>query len=588
MDITLRISGRCGEGVVLAGEVLTLAAARSGLEVFAIKDYPAEMRGGLCTFQLRLGDQPVISQGDGPDLLLAFNEQAYLEHIDQLSDGGLLVYDQDTFLPQEGKPHHSFGMSLTTTAQRDLNFLPGRNILAVGVIGGLFALEYKKLEGVVRHALRHKVEEVVAKNLQALAAGHQQGLALRLRPHANLTAFQPRPDAERLVLSGNQAIALGALAAGCRFYAGYPITPATEIMERLAEDLPKLGGVMVQTEDEIAALAMALGASFAGAKAMTATSGPGLSLMTELLDLASMAEIPVVIVDVQRAGPSTGLPTKTEQSDLNHLLYGGHGEAPRMVIAPTTVEEAFYQTIRAFNLAEKYQMPVFLASDQHLSQRIQTIPQPDLSRIRVANRERAPESDGQYQRYELTNSGISPMSVPGSEHGIYVATGLEHDLSGHPNYEPEMHRAMTAKRFRKLAQAARELHEARIYGVREAEVGVLGWGSTEGAVREATDRALREGLPVAVLYPEVVNPLPDQAIREFLARVKRVLVPEVNYTGQFAQLLRAKYGLEVHCLNKSEGSPFTPLEIHQKIKEVAGDEHVRHYPKEPAGLQKRS
>ena len=584
MDAILRISGRCGEGVILAGEILTLAAARSGLEVFSVKDYPAEMKGGLCTFQLRLGDQSLVSQGDRPDLLLAFNEQAYQEHGHQVPDGGLLVYDQDVFRVEDERLR-AFGIALTTIAQREINFLPGRNILAAGVIGGLLSLEYGKIEEVVRHALRRKVEEVVAKNVQALASGYQQGL--ELRPQVGLPAFQPHPDQERLILTGNQAIAMGALAAGCRFYSGYPITPATEIMERLAEDLPKLGGDLVQTEDEIAALAMALGASFAGKKAMTATSGPGLSLMTELLDLASMAEIPVVIVDVQRAGPSTGLPTKTEQSDLNHLLYGGHGEAPRIVIAPTTVEDAFYQTIRAFNLAEKYQMPVYLVSDQHLSQRMQTVPKLDLSRFPVVNRELAPEGDGKYQRYELTSSGISPMSVPGREHGIYVATGLEHDLSGHPNYEPEMHRAMTAKRFRKLAQASKELDGARAYGPHQALVGVLGWGSTEGAVREAADRALREGLPVAVLYPEALNPLPERAIRDFAARVKRVLVPEVNYTGQLAHLLRAKYGLEAERLNKSEGTPFTPMEIYQKIKEVAGDEHARRYPQEPAGLQKR-
>ena len=481
MDISIRISGRCGEGVILAGEVLTLTAARSGLEVFAIKDYPAEMRGGLCTFQLRMGDRPLLSQGDRPDMLLAFNEQAYSEHSHDVPDGGFLVYDRDSFTPERAERLQSFGLPLTSVAHKDLSFLPGRNILAVGVVAALLSLKYETVEGLVRHALRHKAEEVVGKNVQALGAGYQQGLALK--PQAGLPAFQAPRDGDRLVLNGNQAIAMGALAAGCRFYAGYPITPATEIMERLAEDLPKVGGHMVQTEDEIAALAMALGASFAGTKAMTATSGPGLSLMTELLGLASMAEIPVVIVDVQRAGPSTGLPTKTEQSDLNHLLYAGHGETPRIIVGPTTVEEAFYQTIRAFNLAEKYQMPVFLVSDQHLSQRIQTVPLPDLSRIPVVERERAQQASGTYQRYELTSSGISAMSVPGTEHGIYVATGLEHDLSGHPNYEPEMHRAMTVKRYRKLAQASRELQDARSYGAAEAQVGVMGWGSTEGAAR---------------------------------------------------------------------------------------------------------
>ncbi|MDP2660543.1 MAG: 2-oxoacid:acceptor oxidoreductase subunit alpha [Dehalococcoidia bacterium] len=586
-DMTLRISGRCGEGVILAGEILTLSAARSGLEVFAIKDYPAEMKGGLCTFQLRLGDQPILSQGDRLDLLMAFNEQAFLEHFGDLREDGLLVHDRDTFHPPGEDGRRSFGLGLTTIAQKELSFLPGRNILAVGILGGLLSLELEKMESVLRQALRHKAPEVVNKNLQALSIGYPKGQ--ELRAEARLPVFQRRPHLDRLVLNGNQAIALGAMAAGCRFYSGYPITPATEIMERLAEDLPKVGGDMVQTEDEIAALAMALGASFAGKKAMTATSGPGLSLMTELLGLASMAEIPVVIVDVQRAGPSTGLPTKTEQSDLNHLLYGGHGEAPRIVIAPTTVDEAFYQTVRAFNLAEKYQMPVYLVSDQHLSQRIQTITQPDLSLLSVVDRQRASEAEGKYQRYELTSSGISAMSIPGSsQHGIYVATGLEHDLSGHPNYEPEMHRAMTAKRFRKLDQASRDLAETRNYGPQRAEVGVIGWGSTEGAVREAADRAGREGIPVAVLYPTGLNPLPEQAIEEFVLHVKKILVPEINYSGQFAGFLRARMGIDAHRLNKAGGAPFTPMEIYQKIKEVASDEQPQHRRKEPTGLPKRA
>lgn len=588
MDLTVRISGRCGEGVVLAGEILTLSAARAGLEVFAVKDYPAEMKGGLCTFQLRVGDQEILSHGDHPDLLLAFNEQAYSEHINDLGERGVLLYDQDTLTPKNGEKHRSFGLPLTSISQKELSFLPGRNILAVGVIAAVLSLDQDKVEAVIRHALRHKVEEVVTKNLRALSTGYQQGIDLRRA--AGLPSLHRRDgQTERLVMNGNQAIALGAMAAGCRFYSGYPITPATEIMERLAEDLPKLGGDMVQTEDEISALAMALGASFAGKKAMTATSGPGLSLMTELLGLASMAEIPVVIVDVQRAGPSTGLPTKTEQSDLNHLLYGSHGEAPRIVVAPTTVEDAFYQTIRAFNLAEKYQMPVYLVSDQHLSQRLQTVPVPDLSRVPVLERLHPDGGDGKYQRYELTSSGVSPMSVPGSsEQGIYVATGLEHDLSGHPNYEVEMHRAMTAKRFRKLAQAARESSEARLHGVQRAVVGLIGWGSSEGAAREAAERARRDGISVAVLYPTTLNPLPEQAIIEFAGHMRTILIPEMNYTGQLADYLRTKMGLEAQRLNKPGGAPFTPTEIYLKIKEVAADEHTHGYSKEPAGLQERA
>jgi 2-oxoglutarate ferredoxin oxidoreductase subunit alpha len=415
-----------------------------------------------------------------------------------------------------------------------------------------------------RYAHKGDVGEANIRSLLAGASYAREQLPAdghRLRP--------PEPEREdRVLLSGNQAVCLGALHAGLDYYAGYPITPASDILEWLAGRLPKFGGVAIQTEDEIAALASVLGASFAGSKAMTATSGPGLSLMAELVGLAGMAEIPAVIVDAQRSGPSTGMPTKTEQSDLNHALYGGHGEAPRVVMAPTSVEDCFAVIVEAFNAAERFQVPVIVLSDQSLSHRLETVQRPDFSTIEVVGRERPDAGqNGSYHRYTLRPDGVSPMSVPGGR-GAYVSTGIEHDEAGNPHYEPELHEAMMAKRFRKLEPLARE-GRITITGPEGADVGLLGWGSTEGAALEAAQICLDRGMKVSTCYPRTLAPLPVERIASWAARMGRVVVPELNVTGQFARLVRSDVGIEVESLRKASGLPFTALQIAEFVTDGA-------------------
>jgi 2-oxoglutarate ferredoxin oxidoreductase subunit alpha len=368
----------------------------------------------------------------------------------------------------------------------------------------------------------------------------------------------------------------GALAAGCRFFAGYPITPASDILEEMAKRMPDVGGATLQTEDEIAAIASVVGASVAGLKSMTATSGPGFSLMQEMLGLATMAEVPLVVVNSMRGGPSTGLPTKMEQADLNIALYGGHGEAPRIVLAARSVEDSFYQAMQAFYLSETFQMPVVLLSDQSLSHRTSTLPMPDPLLVPVAERLRpSPEEVEGYKRYRLTESGISPMGVPGFDPTPFTATGLEHDETGAPNYTPAMHTAQLDKRGEKFERAAGILCGLEPplgclhYGVpeEEAEVGVLCWGSTVGVVREAVEEMVAEGYPVAALAPAVINPLPAERIVEFAEGMKVVIVPEVNRTGQFAAWVKAHTELHLISLNKYGGLPFTPAEIRAKVME---------------------
>ena len=389
------------------------------------------------------------------------------------------------------------------------------------------------------------------------------------------------------MLNGNQALVAGAVAAQCRYFAGYPITPASDIMEGLAKELPQVGGTFLQAEDEIAALASVLGASFGGLRAMTATSGPGFSLMTELIGYASMAEIPAVIVDAQRAGPSTGMPTKMEQADLSFALNAGHGDTPRIVVAPADVADCYSLIIMAFNMAERYQMPVIFLTDQSLSARVESVDRSAFQPMEIQERilfgangastngssnghgETTNEAAHSYARYAYTASGISPITAPGPGAVTYVATGLEHDEHGHPDYEPEDHTAMMEKRFRKLETAAEELPQPQRYGDEDALIGIIGWGSTEGPIQEAVDRARAKGHKVASLHPRILSPLPDRTIRDFIRSVKTVIVPECNYSGQLANLLGAKYGLQAIRVNKFGGIPFTAGEILRAIEEVS-------------------
>ena len=574
--LLLRMGGESGiDNAISAGDVLTLSVARSGYHVHTFRTYPAEIKGGPVMFQLRVGVRPVPSLGDRLDALLAFNQEAWDLHHDALRPDGVLVYDPGQQAAPEGFAGTAYGIPLDRMAN-DLNLRKGKNLIALGALAALFGFDFQQLQATVKDKYGGKRPEFIESNRMALLAGYQwvkdniEGpVPVRLAPPD--PAFEPQ-----LVMSGNRAIVAGALAAGCRYFAGYPITPASDILEEMALRLPGVGGAAVQTEDEIAAIASVVGASVAGVKAMTATSGPGFSLMQEMLGLATMAEVPLVVVNSMRAGPSTGMPTKMEQADLNMALYGGHGEAPRIVLAARSVRDCFYQAMQAFYLSETFQMPVILLVDQSLSHRTETLPMPDARLVPVVERLRPSKQDtADYARYRLTESGISPMGVPGFDPTPYTATGLEHDEYGAPNYTPAMHSAQLDKRGRKFEIAADALCGLEpplgcaSYGVpeNEAEVGILAWGSTAGVVREAVEELTAEGHAVAALLPAVINPLPADRILEFASHVKAVIVPEVNRSGQFAAWVKAHTELHLISLNKYGGLPFTPQEIRAKVME---------------------
>ncbi len=568
-DVVFRIGGEGGEGVISCGEILTLACARMGLEIYTFRSYPAEIKGGPAMFQVRASKGLLLSQGSEIDVLICFNQEAYDRHAKDLrKDGhGVVIYDASSAKPEDGLQAILYGVPVSEMAKLELRNYLTKNIIFLGVLSKLFGIDFSILETILREKFGRKGEAILNLNFQALKHGYQyveKNIAKKDDNH-----LEPQKNEERLVLSGNQALALGAIQAGMRFYAGYPITPATDIMELLARELPRFGGTVVQAEDEIAAIGMVLGASFAGVKAMTASSGPGIDLMTEFLGLAGMAEIPCVIVDCQRAGPSTGMPTKTEQSDLGHAIHAGHGDAPRIVMALSSVEDAFYGILRAFNYAVRCQVPVIVLSDQYLAQRTATIRKPDFTKVALEEvRKPSPGEMEHYKRFTVTESGISPMAVPGMKSGGYSATGIEHGEDCELSYEPDVHRRMTEKRWRKLNLVLQGPDLFRRHGPLDADIGIVGWGSSEGVIREAVAKANEKGYRVAAFHPKVLCPMPHE-LGDFVRSVKTVIVPELNFKGQLAHEIRARYLTDVIQLNKVAGLPFTPNEILEKIEEVS-------------------
>lgn len=594
-DFVIRIGGEAGEGVQSTGDLAVQVAARAGYYVLTSRVPPAEIKGGLFEYQIRLANVPLHSQGDELDILLAFNEEAYESGIKVLKPDGLLIYDSAEFTPPEGATFRRVALPLTDIAKTQLKFALGKNVVAVGAVGALFGLPIEHGQRLLQERFGRKGEEIVNKNIAALQAGidyvkeHVPGY----EQYQLASAGDTRHDT--IVITGSQAVGIGTLASGCRHIFGYPITPASDVLEFLAVELPKVGGVVIQAEDELAAMGMVVGAGYSGVKSMTPTSGPGVSLMTELLGLALMAEIPLVLVDVQRAGPSTGMPTRHEQGDLYISVFGGHGEVPRIVLACTTVEDSFYQTINAFNLAEKYQMPVIFLSDTSLGTRSEAIPRPDLTQLTIVNRQTLAgaqgtngdgneqgdfynfqEEGGRYKRYnQSTADGVSPMAIPGEAGGEYVATGLEHNEYGRVRYDTNTHKTMTEKRFRKLTAAVEDAPPAYRYGDPEAEVGIITWGSTAGTCTEAVDRLREQGIAVDLIAPKMLWPLPKHQLTPFIEGKKRVLVAEVNYQGQFADLLAARLPGNYERVNIYRGMPFTVAEICEavvgEVEAVAAD-----------------
>jgi 2-oxoglutarate ferredoxin oxidoreductase subunit alpha len=572
-DLIIRIGGEGGEGIISSGDMIAQAAARSGLEVLTFKTFPAEIRGGYAMYQIRFSHEKILSEGSGFNVLCCFNQEALDANRKSIKKGDVLIYDfpgGDIAEEQKIDGVTCYPVPMGKIAKEELNTYRSKNMVALGAISELFSIAPAPLRELIEEKFGKKGKEVVEVNFKALDAG-----AKHVREHMKKTdpyKMDPgKPQDDVIILSGNEAIALGALLAGVRFFSAYPITPATEIAIFLSRMLPRFNANLVQAEDEMASLANVIGASYGGVKSMTATSGPGLSLMQELIGMASMMEVPVVIADVQRGGPSTGLPTKHEQSDLFLAALGSHGDASKVVISPEGVEDCIYLTVEAFNVAEKYQVPALILSDGSLGFRTSSIKKPDPSKIRIVNRKTykpGENGDKPFERYELTKSGISAMSIPGQPGGNYISTGLEHAPSSAPRYSAENHTAMMDKRFGKLDDIEDFFPATEADNQDGATLGLIAWGSTIGTAREAIKLARAEGIKVAGLYPKLVWPLPMKALEAFGKKYPKILVPEINKQGQFAHLIRMKTDLKPISYNIYGGMPFTPKMIVDKIKEL--------------------
>jgi 2-oxoglutarate ferredoxin oxidoreductase subunit alpha len=554
---------------------LARLAGRSDQEVMTYMTIPSTISGGPSIFQVRIGSGEVLSAGDEADFLVAFYQHSYLDHIGFLKEGGVLLYDSDQVQPDlEDKRYLYVGVSVTGLTVEALGGTAkdkGKNIFVLGLIAAIFHLDADKLKRLIRERFGGKNESIVNTALMAFQAGYSYPVGNLLATRYEFEVRERQRSVGQVTMDGNQALAYGLIAAGVRYGAGYPITPWSTVMEILRSELPKYGGLFVQAEDELAAVSLALGFSYAGYLSVTGSAGPGISLKTEAIGWASMAEIPLIVVNVQRGGPSTGLPTNVEQSDLYQAIFGSHGDSPRVVLAAATVEDCFYTALEAARIARKYSTPVFVLSDSSLATRIEAFDEPDLkSLMQDPHPDLSPRLNG-YKPYPL--DGMTRHAPPGSRmtEGKYpVVTGLEHDEMGHPTGRPPLHMAMTAKRRRKLQELAAEIPLPDVYGEPRGETLLMGWGSTFGPIREAVDRARERGKTVSSLHLHHLHPLP-YGLEKIFAQFNRIVVVEMNDQGlygygQLATILRARFcEPKISSLTKTDGLTFRVKEVLQGI-----------------------
>lgn len=576
-QLSWKVGGQQGEGIESTGEIFSKSLNRLGYFLYAYRHFSSRIKGGHTNNKVRVSTSRVSTIADDLDILVAFDQETIDLNYHELHSEGIIIADSK-FKPVKPEDTEAKFYAVPFTEMADeLGTSLMKNMVAIGATCAIINLNPVVFTDVVEEIFGKKGNTIVEKNMEAIYQGYafmQENLEDTLAPLA-LAQADGRP---RLFMIGNDAIAFGALAAGVRIMAAYPITPASEIMEYLIDKLPEVGGTVIQTEDEIAAATMAIGSNYAGTRSFTASAGPGLSLMMEAIGLAGMTETPLVIVDTQRGGPSTGLPTKQEQSDLMAMIYGTHGEIPKVVIAPSTVEEAFYDTIEAFNLAEEYQCPVILLSDLQLSLGKQTVEPFDFNNIEIRRGklkrdEIVPEDERAYfKRYELTEDGVSPRVIPGMRNGIHHVTGVEHDETGRPSESAANRQLQMDKRMRKLDKLPERfpnpvsLHTPH----KKPDLLLIGFNSTRGAIEEAMSRLEKEGIKVNHAHLRLIHPFPTEALLPLIAAAETVLVVENNATGQLANLIKMNVGYidKIKSLLKYDGNPFQPIQLYNGSREV--------------------
>jgi 2-oxoglutarate ferredoxin oxidoreductase subunit alpha len=571
MDFNFLVGGEAGQGVQSMGYILARSMAKGGYSVLASQDYESRVRGGHNFFAVRVGDYPVQAVSEEVNLLIALNEETIRLHKGELTKDGLILYDGE-----RGKMTSAESALFSVPFERLALEQTGNRIMgntvALGAALCLVKYDFEILSTVLRKTFGKKGREIAEKNVDAARAGYD--FVREREPASFKYRLAPVGVSRKMVINGGEAVALGALAAGCKFMSGYPMTPSTGILQYFAGQSDAFNVVFEQAEDEIAAINMVLGASYAGVRAMTATSGGGFSLMVESLSLAGMTETPVVIVLGQRVGPATGLPTRTEQGELEFAIHAGHGMFPRVIFAPGTVEEAFYLTAKAFNLAEKYQVPVILLTDTYLTD-MYTTAEFDLSKITVdrgiflSDEEVHALGKYRYMRHKLTPSGVSPRVIPGQADALVVTDSDEHTEDGHITESAEVRIQMVYKRLKKMNGLRAEIGIPHTYGPKEAETVLACWGSTYGALREAVDRLNNAGAGVRMIQMSEIWPFPRKAFMDAIKGSRRLIVVEGNAMGQMAHLIRAETGVDtMGKILRFDGRPLTPAYIVTEFQEA--------------------
>lgn len=574
-QLSWKIGGQQGEGVESTDRIFSTALNRLGYYLYGYRHFSSRIKGGHTNNKIRISTKPIRAISDDLDILVAFDQETIDLNAGELRPGGIVVADAK-FSPTipEGVQARLFAVPITAIAE-ELGTSLMKNMVASGASWGLLGLPMEVFNKAVEEEFGRKGPAIVEKNVEAVRRGAEFILEQAGGP---LDEFKLE-DADgkmKLFMIGNEALALGSIAGGCRLMSAYPITPASEIMEYLIKKLPKFGGTVVQTEDEIAAVTMAIGANYAGVRTMTASAGPGLSLMMEAIGLAGMTETPLVIVDTQRGGPSTGLPTKQEQSDINALINGTHGEIPKLVVAPSTIEECFYDMIEAFNLSEEYQIPVIVATDLQLSLGKQTSEPLDYDKIvikrgKLVTQELPPNEDNRlFKRYEFTEDGISPRVLPGAKHGIHHVTGVEHDQEGRPSENALNREKMMDKRLGKIDNL-RVTDAVKVDAPHaNPDLLIVSMGSLGGTIEEARTRLTSDGITTNQMMVRQMHPFPSELLKPHLDAAKQVVVLENNATGQLANLIKLNLGYhdKIRNLLKYDGTPFLPSEIHKACKEL--------------------
>lgn len=575
-DISVMIAGKAGDGVLFTGNVLAKILKRQGWEIVTFRDFPSNIRGEDTNYTIRASLNKIHGRADKIDVLMAFDCDAIFQHINSVAKGGIVLCEGPEVArikPPErsDKTFHSFPMR--TLAKEKFGNEIFKNMILLGGLCYILDLDLSIIARVITETfLERKGKEIVRRNIEAIHLGCDE--AKKIIQESERHLLKRKKDDKRLLISGNETIGLGALVAGCRFFAAYPICPATEIWQWLVHYFPENMGLVVQTEDELAAINMAIGASYAGVRAMTSTSGPGASLMMEGLSLAGMTEIPLVVVHVQRVGPSTGLPTKSEQAEIMQWIHGSHGDFPRIVISPGTIQECLEFTIKAFNLAEKYQCPVILLTEQDYCQNYRTVKRFDLEGIEIDRGKLLTRKEllalKDYKRFLFTRSGVSPRAIPSMKNGVHMVESNEHDEWGYRDETPQNRKKMMEKRMKKLESARKDLLRPRIFGNKQAEIGIIGCGSTFGPIREAMDRLKDSGAEAKFLQVRTLWPFLGKEVGEFISDCKKVYVVDNNYGGQLAQLVRSQVRTQkdLHGILNYSGHTFRPGDISEPIQKA--------------------